>query len=194
MSYYGYDRSSQYLSHKGKKGAKWGYTNGKRNGKRTANGKEESGESYLDLLKRVPPNTKTQYTYKGKTYMLSDYKEYAGGEGRAIYKNGNHTIAVVKGKGLKDKKYTTSGNGKVHTHVEEGKLKRAKEDFNKKAAKVDRNIKKSTKKASNVAKKTVKSVAKQAEKGKKTVEKWLKKNKTSKKKSKKTITVKSSLK
>lgn len=42
MNYYGITNKSEYLAHAGKKGMKWGYTDGVRNGKRTAEEIEEA--------------------------------------------------------------------------------------------------------------------------------------------------------
>lgn len=103
---------------------KWGYNDGRRNGKRTAG----EGESYLDLLERAG-DTPSQYEFNGKTYKLSDYEEYAGGGGRAQYTYGNHKIWVKSGSSWKDKKYSTriDANSSI-THIEEGKLKRYKRE------------------------------------------------------------------
>lgn len=165
--YYGVTNNRKSLYHKGTKGMKWGYNEGKRNGKRTAG----EGESYLDLLKRVPGDTPTQYTYNGKTYNISDYESYAGGGGRVQYTNGNHKIWVKNGSNLSDRKVTaTIGDTKI-TQIEKSKLKQY-------ARKVDKWINSLTDKKTTINGKTYTEkgkISKSIDKGKKYINNLFKK-------------------
>lgn len=122
-----------YLMHKGKKGMKWGYNDGERNGKRTAG----EGESYLELLERVPADTEVQRKVNGKTYNLSGYKN-----GTLTYTNPdnkNDTVRVKQGKQRRTKQTTietfgglsTSSYNSSTTTISEGSMSR----FAKKAKK-----------------------------------------------------------
>lgn len=124
--YYGTANNQRSLYHKGTKGMKWGYNDGRRNGKRTAG----EGESYLDMLERAG-DTPTQYEYNGKTYKLTDYESYAGGGSRAQYTNGNHKIWVGDGSSWKDRSMTSIGGDTKVTQIEKGKLTRYKEKVKK---------------------------------------------------------------
>lgn len=75
---------SDYLAHAGKKGMKWGYSDGKKNGKRTA--EEETKDTVVD----------------GKKYMIDDSKVWekqSGGEdgyGTYTHKNSDGSYSTLK--------------------------------------------------------------------------------------------------
>ena len=125
--YYGATNNRKSLYHKGTKGMKWGYNEGKRNGKRTAG----EGPSFSDLMKIVPGDTPIDYDYKGKTYRISDYESYAGGGGRVQYSNGNHKIWVKDGNTWTDRSITSIGGDTKVTQIEKGKLTQYKEKVDK---------------------------------------------------------------
>lgn len=143
MSYYGYDREAygRYLAHKGKKGSKWGYTKGKKNGKRTALGDKweiiDDKAGYKDDYE-IGDSRKIG----NKNYVLKETRN-----GKDIYTHTNRDGSVSeihysKGKGFFDKKtkstltidssYISSvGSGKSRSkyewdNVEEGSLSRGK--------------------------------------------------------------------
>lgn len=105
MSYYGYNRDAygEYIAHKGKKGSKWGYTKGKKNGKRTAKG---------DKWELIDDKTGYKDDYEigdsrkigNKNYVL---KETSNGEDIYIHTNRDGSVSEIrykKGKGFFDKK------------------------------------------------------------------------------------------
>lgn len=183
MSYYGYNRDAygEYLAHKGKKGAKWGYTNGKKNGKRTAKGR--SVDKIKEEAKKLPKGSSLFYNHKGKRYMLDSVKDNG-----IHYKSGNHTIIVRKGEKLKTVNMGTLRDGKKSTtYVSEGKaaqtkrkVKVAKNEAMAKVTKASKNLDKKAKKISKAAKVKSKEVAKKAAKGKKKLMSMLKKKKKKK--------------
>lgn len=156
MDYYGYDREAygRYLAHKGKKGSKWGYTKGKRNGKRTAQEiADAAGEEYIAKLKAEKEKKDKEYGIDRSNYtdmdeLIKNGKKLAKvDKGRSMfyeykgktyllndvksngihYKRGNHTIVVSDGKQLKDVNRGTISDGKTKvTYVAEGKITQAK--------------------------------------------------------------------
>lgn len=138
-----YTRSSNYLSHKGKKGMKWGYTDGEPNGKRTAG---EDDELIIDEDTRVS-------IMDGKAYFSQP-------DGSWKSKDGDVYIEK-KGKSLFSKKYKSTKGANLDTPrtttvMEIGKL----EQWANKAEKA----------SNKFAKKTVKSLEKHVERGKKWLE------------------------
>lgn len=109
-----------YLSHKGTKGMKWGYTDGTRNGKRTAGEDDEED---------LPEMT----TIDGKLYAKDSkgrlYRNYVGKDGVKVkeyakVKNGN---GLIGGKSTKSSstspgvKYTTYERGKIDQWASKGR-------------------------------------------------------------------------
>ena len=159
MSYYGYDQSSRHLAHKGKKGSKWGFTNGKRNGKRTAK-YDDGGYNVGDGRK-----------YKSKHYVMTKDTNDVD-----VYKRGDRTLTVKQEKRIFNKE-TTDAKGNIT--LQEGALTRGKRKIGKTVVpainKASKSAAKSAKKISKSAKVKSKEVAAKAEKGKKKVMKWLEK-------------------
>lgn len=64
MNYYGIPNKSEYLSHAGKKGMKWGYTDGVRNGKRTAEDIEKELADVEREIAKINNDNSHRYTVR----------------------------------------------------------------------------------------------------------------------------------
>lgn len=115
-------KNSDELYHRGKKGMKWGYNDGKRNGKRTAGDHEEDNEAAELFVEENGRNIVAE----GGSYSFRGYEN-----GYAVYVNDNDPNSIKRYKYSFNKnsssekiettvtKYTADGEKYVEEHLDE---------------------------------------------------------------------------